>query len=118
MSASGTDDGDDETCYTMTTAAGAALSPETPISWKFGNQVDHKLAVKTMEAWSCAPNPGGKGIKHLEPPAWSGTETGTCGRETRIKVERIGGVSSTIMGLEWSGLLPLIWLCPGRSRSR
>jgi D-amino-acid oxidase len=68
MSISGTDDGDEETCYVMTRAAGGGTILGG--SYQKGNwdsQVDPNLAVRIMTraVELCPSLTGGKGIEHL-----------------------------------------------------
>jgi D-amino-acid oxidase len=93
MSISGTDDGDEETCYVMTRAAGGGTILGG--SYQKGNwdsQVDPNLAVRIMKraVEICPSLTGGKGIEHLDIIRHGVGLRPVREGGTRVEKERIG----------------------------
>lgn len=95
LNISATDDGDDESCYIMTRAAGGGTVLGGSVQrGNLDSAVDPGLAVRIMKraVQMCPALTGGKGIEHLDIIRHGVGIRPVRGGGTRVERERIGGV--------------------------
>jgi D-amino-acid oxidase len=95
LNISATDDGEDESCYVMTRAAGGGTILGGSVQKdNLDSAVDPSLAVRIMKraVQICPTLTGGKGIEHLDIIRHGVGIRPVRGSGTRIEKERIGGV--------------------------